>query len=179
MATRSLWWLNFVVVPDIFRISVWNLLCVSHLAPRILRSLLNFWKFCESINKVTSQSHNMDLEYAFCQDGIQSEWAHNKFWYSVCCVPHQPVGPCALCGFRGPVYTAARRCIAVTINIYFLHNYSFVSANVFLFRLLKNLWQHSKKHLVRLERCGLRLAHMMLDVDVSAKLITVLNPFHS
>jgi hypothetical protein len=37
------------VAPDICGSSVWNLLHVTHLAPRILRRLLDFWNICVSL----------------------------------------------------------------------------------------------------------------------------------
>ena len=117
---------------------------------------------------------------AFCQNNrIQSDWSQTRFKYSVCLWAPPTYGTSCTVGFTRSFSTPlARQFSAISITLCGPHSYNFVSAYVFAFRLSKNLWQHSKKHPVRRGRCGLRPAHMMLGVDVSTELITLLNVFH-
>lgn len=45
-STRLLWLLNFMMAPNIGESSVWNMVHVTLLVPRIWRWLPNFWKIC-------------------------------------------------------------------------------------------------------------------------------------
>ena len=170
----------YTMAPDVCEFCVRNLLHGTCLMPRILRSLFSFWKICAPLRKVNSHSYTGIVNTAFCQkSGIQSECTQNRFKYSVCLWAPPTNGTSCTVGFTRSFSTPLARWFnAVSVTLCGPHSYNFVSADVFAFRLSKNLWQHSKKHPVRRGRCGLRLAHMMLGVDVSTELITLLNVFH-
>jgi len=146
-----------------------------------------FWGHCSvfgnSVHRWGKLIHILTtgiMNTAFCQkSGIQSECTQNRFKNSVFLWAPPTCGTSCTVGFtRSFSIPLARRFNAVSITLCGPYSYNFVSADVFAFRLSKNLWQHSKKHPVRRGRCGLRLAHMMLGVVVSTKLITLLNVFN-
>jgi len=147
-----------------------------------------FWGHCSVFGKFVHHwgnlIHNLTtriVNTAFCQkSGIQSECTQNRFKYSVFLWAPLTCGTSCTVGFTRSFSTPLARWFnaAVIVTLCCPHSYNFVSADVFAFRLSKNLWRHSKKHPVRRGRCGLRLAHMMLGVVVSTKLITLLNVFN-